>query len=207
MESAEEKSHLLSPGYVTSSESYLGTGAGKGGKSDPDSESDQDDFGGEENYDERNEYDLFSKRQLSRMRFISGCCCQNTAYYNPGDCKCCGCSQDSQLACVTLKSCIKVDTDPLWCTCSRNDGTLCFLGLGICGMGLKNCFNPEVTCIKQQAQFCCIANGCALPSVHSVPVTCGCCCMSCHPIFGCCLKFDRLANMSSGRGMGRHNDA
>lgn len=131
------------------------------------------------------------------MRFVCGCCCQNTTYWKPDPwSKCIGCSSDNQLACLTYKSCLRAGSDPLLPTMSRSDGTKCFLGCGICGIGIKDCRQPEWTCIKNKAQFCCIVNGCAIPTVYTVPHTIGCCCMSCHPICGCCQNFAKLARAS-----------
>jgi len=210
MDSAEEeeKTALLAPGSVVSSQSYVGTGAGKGGKQDSDEEEERPgEEHDEEEHDEeeeptpyKNENDLFTY-QLRYMRFLSGCCCQNTAFWNPTPwTKCIGCVSDNQLACFTYKTCMRMDQECLSPTGSRPDGTICFLGLGCCGMGLKNPFNPEVTCIKNQSQLCCIANGCALPTVKTVPVTCGCCCMSCHPRFGCCHNFKLLSDAANKKG-------
>merc|ERR1712227_775496 len=91
MDSAEEeKTALLAPGSIVSSQSYVGTGAGKGGKQDSDEEEERPgEEHDEEEHDEeeepipyKNENDLFTY-QLQYMRFLSGCCCQNTAFWNP----------------------------------------------------------------------------------------------------------------------------
>jgi len=209
-----EKQALLSPGALSSSDSYIGgtgtgKGAGKGGKDTDDeyshsSRGDSHDEDDEEEEFGRVERDLFAE-QLKYMRFVSGCCCQNTAYWVPDPwIGMCGCSKETQVACLTQRMCLKLDTSPICCHGARDDGTICQFGLGICGVGLKNCMSPEVSCLKEQAQICCVVSACALPTLKRLPATCGFCCMSCYPLFGCCLKFERLAREASGHGRGKH---
>lgn len=184
----ENTALLESGGGESMSSSDHGTGAGKGqGKG------------------QRNQVGV----DASAMRFISGCCCGQSTYDAPDSfCTCLRCHVDTELCCLYETFCCGLATIGLKhrrdCLCGppnedRKDkypvGAVCQIGMGFCGVGLKNCLSSP-SFIVHHCDLCCTVTDYALPpsgTQATMPVTVGCIGISCYPLVGCCMKMKEFS--------------
>lgn len=115
---------------------------------------------------------------------------------------------------ITRSCCLKPGGDWLCCGGSDNDdGKFCQIGLGCCAiacidahpafhivraLGNAGTGQKPSTCIKIQAQLCCIVKSCALPPDPEIPATIACFGVACLPKCGFCIHLESAASKAGG---------
>mmetsp|Transcript_66686 Transcript_66686/g.131474 ORF Transcript_66686/g.131474 Transcript_66686/m.131474 type:complete len:124 (+) Transcript_66686:74-445(+) len=104
----------------------------------------------------------------SKVTIMGACCCN----YNGFDCENSpiGCAENNTCCCIHCECCCKSDAELLRCIC--------------CNIGCET----VTTCIKSEAQICCMTGACAFPPDNEVPCIIATCCITCYPAMGPCLK-------------------